>query len=132
MSRIAKISKYKPSALQGRLVFSPVAAMSFGAERSLERIALRAVCLLLAVLACGYLYFVTASVLHVMSRREALATINDIQGKIGALEQQYFALSHDLSPQTGATLGLSPVSDTSYVYRQSTTMGAVTMARDEI
>lgn len=132
MGRIAKISKYKPSVFQGRFDFSPVARMSFTGEHSAERIVLRVICTLLAVLACGYLYFVTASVLHVMSRREALATISNVQGSIGALEQHYFALAHDLTPQAGDALGLSPASKISYVYREEATMGAVTMAHNEI
>ena len=131
MGRIQKISKYKPSILQGRLTFSPVAGMSFKAEHSIERAAFKAICLLLALLACGYLYFVTSSVLHVMARREALSQIDDMQGSIGALEQQYFALSQDITPQSGASLGLSPVAKTDYVYREGT-MGAVTMASHEI
>jgi len=131
MGRTVKISKYKPSSFQGRLTFSPVASMSFKAEHSIERTALKATCLLLALLACGYLYFVTSSVLHVMARREALAQIDAMQGSIGALEQQYFALSQDITRQSGASLGLSPVAKTDYVYREST-MGAVTMASHEI
>jgi len=132
MGKLIKISKYKPSALQGRLDFSPVAQLSFKAEHSLERVAFQAICVLLVALACGYLYFVTASVLHVMARREAIAHITNIQSTIGSLEQQYFALSQDLTPQVGSTLGLAPVSKINYVYRQGTTMGAATMARNEI
>lgn len=129
--RIYKISKYKPSALQGRLDFSGVASISFTAEQQFERAALKAVFAVLVVLGCLYLYFVTSSVLHVMARREALAKINDIQGSIGSLEQQYFALSQSLSPQEGASLGLAPVSETSYVYRPGT-IGAATIARNDI
>ncbi len=132
MGRIMKISRYKPSVFQGKLNFSPVAQLSFTAEHSLERAALRGICALLIVLACAYLYFVTASVLHVMARREALAKVDAIQGSIGALEQNYFALSQSITPQEGALLGLAPVSDTSYVYRQSNTIGAATIASNEI
>ena len=126
-----KISKYKPSALQGRFDFSPVAQLSFGGEHSLERSALRVFCVALVVLACAYLYFVTASVLHVMDRREALAKVSDMQGSIGSLEQRYFTLSHDIMPHMGAALGLSSVEKTSYVYRPGT-IGAATMASNEI
>ena len=126
-----KISKYKPSALQGTFDFSPVAQLSFGGEHSLERMALRMLGVVLIALACTYLYFVTASVLHVMDRREALAKITDMQGSIGTLEQSYFALSHEITPQMAGDLGLSSVKKTSYIYR-SGTIGAVTMASHEI
>ncbi|MBI4088245.1 hypothetical protein HY418_02575 [Candidatus Kaiserbacteria bacterium] len=128
---IRKISKYKPSALQGRIDFTPVARMSFAAEHSFERTALRVIFVSLAALACLYLYFVTASVLHVMARREALAEVNNIQASIGTLEQHYFQLSQGISAQDGPPLGLAPVADTSYVYRPGT-IGAATIARNEI
>jgi hypothetical protein len=131
VKRLQKISKYKPSIFQGRMDFSPVSGMSFTAEHPMERLMLRAACLMLVVLLFGYLYFVTASVLNVMARKEAMAKITNIQGSIGSLEQQYFALSQGLTPQEGETLGLSHVSQTQYVYRPGN-VGAVTIARNEI
>lgn len=129
--RLQKISKYKPSALQGKFDFSPVASLSFHAEHSIERTVLRIVTFILIALACLYLYFVTASVLHVMARREALSKITAIQGSIGALEQHYFTLTEGLSASEGHTLGLAPVEETAYVYRPGT-IGAATIARNEI
>ena len=130
-TRIPKISKYKPSIFQGRFDFAPVAAMSFTAEHSIERLAFKVVAGTLIGLGCLYLYFVTASVLHVMERREALAKVHAIQSTIGSLEQRYFELSQGLSPKDGGKLGLSPVSQTSYVSRPGV-IGAVTIARNEI
>jgi hypothetical protein len=111
--------------------FSGVASLSFTAEQSFERVALKVMFAILVVLGCMYLYFVTSSILHVMGRREALAKVNDIQGSIGSLEQQYFALSQAISPSEGASLGLTPVADVSYVYRPGT-IGAATIARNDI
>lgn len=126
-----KISKYKPSTLQGKIDFTPVARMSFLAEHSIERMAFNAIIVVLAALACFYLYFVTASVLHVMARREALSEVNKIQASIGSLEQRYFELSQRISPQDGPSLGLAPAAHTAYVYRPGT-IGAATIARNDI
>ncbi|MCR4325505.1 MAG: hypothetical protein NUV59_01725 [Patescibacteria group bacterium] len=126
-----KISKYKPSALQARIDFSPVSGISFAGEGAAERAAMKAIVFIIIALMCGYLYFVTASVVHVMARREALAQINSIRGSIGTLEQEYFALAQRLTPDEGPLLGLAPVEETDYVYRPGS-IGAATIASDEI
>jgi hypothetical protein len=131
MNRHSKISKYAPSVLQGKIDFTSVAEMSFGGERSLERLTLRILVVFVVFLACTYLYFVTASVLHVMARREALSRIDAVQGSIGSLEQQYFSLSQGITPDVGQTIGLAPAQKTSYVYRPGT-IGSATIVRNEI
>lgn len=100
-------------------------------EHPFERIAIRVLSLTLVMLVGGYLYFVSASVLNVIARKEALAQTTKIQGVIGGLEQQYFTLSQEVSPATGALLGLTPVQDTQYVYRPGN-VGAATIARNAI
>lgn len=131
MGRIRTIHTHKASALQGRLDLAPVAALTFTAEHSLERAVLRTLIAALVVCACLYLYLVTASVLHVMARREALAQIDSVQSTISSLEQRYFALSQGLTPKEGASLGLAPVDSTSYVYRADS-LGAATIASNAI
>jgi hypothetical protein len=131
-NRIQKISKHAPSIFQGKLDFAAAGrGASLSVEHPLERVAMSALALALVALIGGYLYFVSASVLNVMARREAIAQVAQIEGTIGGLEQQYFALSESVSPQLGAALGLSPARNTQYVYRPGT-IGAVTMARNEI
>ena len=131
-TRIHKISKHVPSIFQGRLAFSAGGQrVSLSMEHPLERTIISALSLLLVVLICGYLYFVSASVVNVMARREAITHISQIQGSIGGLEQQYFALSQEVSPDMAASLGLSPVGTTQYVYRPGN-VGAVTIARNDI
>ena len=131
-TRIQKISKHVPSIFQGRLDFAGQAgSVSLSREHPLEGAVIRTLSILLIALICGYLYFVSASVLNVMARREALSQVSQIQGTIGASEQQYFALSESISPQEGASLGLSPVLNTQYVYRPGN-VGAATIARNEI
>ena len=42
-----------------------------------------------------------------------------IEGSMGALEQQYIALSRSINADSAGTIGLAPVAATSYVYRQT-------------
>jgi len=131
-TRTYKISKHMPSIFQGKLDFSARRdTFSLTAEHPAERTLLRIIFAGLIVLACAYLYFVTASVLNVIASREALAQVTDIEGKIGSLEQRYFALSQAISPQAGETIGLVPVGQTQYIYRPGN-IGAATIARNEI
>lgn len=85
-------------------------------EYPAEALVLRVLCLVLAILSCLYLYFVAASVLNIIARRESDSHAAMIQSSIGDLEQQYFALSQEITPQEAKTLGLSPVTEQQFVY----------------
>jgi len=124
--RLLKISKYKPSILQGKFEFQS-GPVSLSLEHPRERFLLRLLGACLLALVCCYLYFVTASVLNVMASREALAQVDAIHGSIGQLESRYLALSQSTSPDEAAGLGLAPVSGTQYVYRPGN-VGAATIA----
>ena len=126
-----RISKYRPSAQQGQMDFSVARAVSMTREHPLEARILKWLLIALAVLLAAYLYLVCASVLNVISRKEALQQVSDLQGSIGSLEQRYFALSQTITPQAGATLGLSPVSNPHYVYRAGH-IGAANTSANEI
>ena len=131
-ARIHKISKHVPSIFQGRLDFNAAKhGFSLSMEHRLERVIVRGLCIALIALVAGYLYFVSASVLNVIARKEALSQVIKIQGTIGGLEQQYIGLSQSVTPSTGDALGLSPVLNTQYVYRPGN-VGAVTIARNAI
>ncbi len=86
-------------------------------EHPYERRALSILLLTLALLVAGYLYFVTASVLQTMARREATSQIASIKSSTGTLQEKYFALSQHVSPSAAEALGLAPITKTSYVYR---------------
>lgn len=130
--KLLKISKYRPSIFQGKLDFSSAhRGVSLSLEHPAERLVLRVLSIALLALVCGYLYFVSASVLNVIARKEALARVVVIQGSIGGLEQEYFKLSQSVTAQTGEALGLSPVGQPKYVYRPGN-VGAATIARNEI
>jgi hypothetical protein len=93
-------------------------------EYSYERVAFRVLFALLGIILCGYLYFVGASVLNIIARKEASRSSATLQGSIAGLEKKYFLLSEAVTPQTGASLGLAPVSATDYVYRPGATASA--------
>ncbi|KKW24633.1 MAG: hypothetical protein UY74_C0026G0005 [Candidatus Kaiserbacteria bacterium GW2011_GWC2_52_8b] len=122
MSRnVLKISRHVPSVFQGSLDFSGGRTFSLTIEHPLEPLLFRGLFGCLAFLLCLYLYFVTASVLNVIAREEASSRTAELQNSISHMEQNYFALLQDLKPQTGASLGLAPVSQTSYVHRPGAT-----------
>ncbi len=126
-----KISKYRPSLFQGKLDFSTSKGVSLTHEHPLERLLQHALLGALVFLACLYLYFVTATVLNVIAREDAISRVARIEGSIGALEQRHFALSQSVDASSAHTVGLTEVSRTSYVYRPGN-VGAATIARNEI
>lgn len=89
-------------------------------EHPFERQALTLCLAALMCLSCVYVYLVTTSVLHIMGQREAEKKSISMESSIASLEQNYFALSQSITPGTANTLGLAPITDTQYVYRQST------------
>ncbi len=117
--KIQKISKHAPSIFQGRLdmslVSTPHTALSI--EYPTERIILNTLIGLLVACIAGYFYFVAASVVHVMNRKEALTESSRIESTISTLENRYFALSHAITPSSGTSLGLAPIAKIDYVHR---------------
>src|SRR5580698_2693645 len=116
-----KISKHTPSVFQGRLNLAAASKprVSLAVEYPAERMILRGLVAALIVLAMGYLYFVSASVINIMAQKEAMTQSAQIEGSIGALEGQYFSLSQSITPQAAVAMGLTPISvqDTDYVDR---------------
>lgn len=130
-----KISKYRPSLFQGKFDFSLAGqagrrGFSLAYEHPMERLMQSGLFAVLIFLACLYLYFITATVLNVIARKDALGKVARIQGSIGGLEQEYFALSGEVNPASAKGLGLAPVSNTSYVYRPGN-VGAATIAGND-
>ena len=123
-TRIFKISKYKPSIFQGSLKLAPGrrsfpgrTGFSLTIEHPAERIAFRTLVVTLVALACAYGYFVSASVLNVIARKEALAETVSLGSRVSLLERDYYAAAAAIIPSAGDRLGLAPVSNTRYVHR---------------
>ncbi len=131
-SRILKISKYKPSVFQGSLGFSAKrAGFSLTSEHPFEKATLRILIAVLFGLIAAYMYFVSASVLNVIARKEAVSEMASLGSSVSLLERDYYALAAAIKPGEGARLGLSPVSTTKYVHRPGT-VGTATIRPNEI
>ena len=131
-TRIFKISKYKPSIFQGSLRFSQKrTGISLTTEHPAEWFVFRALLASLVVLAFGYVYFVSASVLNVIARKEALKETASLGSTVALLERDYYAATAVLTPSAGEHLGLTPVKDTRYVHRPGT-VGSATVQLNEI
>ncbi len=90
-------------------------------EYTYERVAFRVLFAILGIILCGYLYFVGASVLNIIARKEASRAAVQMQSSIAGLEKEFFALSEGVTVETGSALGLAPVDGTDYVYRPGAT-----------
>ena|SRR3989344_6983592 len=117
-ARIHKISKYKPSIFQGSLGFRQSrSGFSLTMEHSAERVLFRVLIAALIALTFGYIYFVSASVLNVVARKEALSQTASLVSAVSLLERDYYAATAAIKPSAGESLGLAPVSNTRYVHR---------------
>jgi len=117
-TQIKKISKFNPSFFQGKLDFSATRKdFSLTMAHPYETFFLRTLMLILLVLCFGYLYFVGASVLNIIARKEASAETIRLQSAIATMEQEYFALTHSVDASVASTIGLTTVAKTQYVYR---------------
>ena len=101
-------------------------------EHPLERRAFAVSSALVAILFFAYLYFVAASVLNIVARKEADAHATNLQSSIGALEENYFELAQSMTPQLASEIGLAPVAHTAYVYRPGNAASAQLPRRNEI
>jgi hypothetical protein len=105
--------------------------MALSAEHPMETAALRYLSLIVLVLLCAYLYFVSATVLNVIAQREASRASASLESDIGQLEQRYFMLAEGLTEDTAIALGLEPIVARSYVYRPGT-VGSASVSRNAI
>lgn len=117
-TRIQKISKYAPSIFQGKIDFSSRnKGFSLTVEHPAERIVFRTLVSALFLLAILYVYFVGATILNVVARKEAVAQTAHLASAVSELERDYFAISKAIGPEDGARLGLAPVANTVYIHR---------------
>lgn len=91
--------------------------LALSVEHSAENMVLRSLFAVACLLLIGYLYFVSASILNVMARKEALGQASSLQSETANLEQRYFTLSQAMTLQAAQELGLAPIGKADYVYR---------------
>ena len=89
-------------------------------EHPAERLVFQALFVALIVLACTYGYFVSASILNVIARKEALSETASLRSSVALLERDYYALAAGVTPDKGEGLGLAPVAETKYIHRPGT------------
>lgn len=117
-AHLHRMSKYRPSIFQGRLdLFDTAPSFSLTREHPAERAVFRVLIASILVIACVYTYFVGASVLNVIARKEALLQTARLTGAVSALEREYFLIAKSVTPEAGERLGLTPVAKTAYVRR---------------
>ncbi len=99
------------------VIHRKVAALSV--EHPAELLILKAAAFVLAVILCAYAYLVAATALNVIASKEATVRASALEGEVGSLQEQYFALSQSISASSMDSLGLTPVVATAYVYPPS-------------
>ena len=62
-----------------------------------------------------YVYFVGVSVVNLIARKEAFASVQRMNAEVSVLEQNYLTFSHGLTPDQGAELGLTVISPSEYI-----------------
>lgn len=76
----------------------------------------------LAVLAAAYMYCVSATVMHVVVRKETNQSITEMQTKISQLEAEYIAAQHAVSEQVAALPGFVETPEKIFIERADTTL----------
>lgn len=96
-------------------------------EHPAEQFVFRGIVLAIISVCCLYAYLVSMTALNVIAGREATARSARLESTVGRMQQHYFTLSQTVAAAAPNSVGLVPVSETAYVYRQST-VGLVTAA----
>jgi hypothetical protein len=71
----------------------------------------------LALCIAAYLYFVGVSIMNVISNREASVESERLRSAVAGLEKDYFSITKAISPEAAGSLGLTGLSEASYVRR---------------
>lgn len=73
----------------------------------------------LPILFVLYIYFVCASVTHVVARSEVLRETQALQAEINALEAKYIAVQHEVSARVATLDGYVPVTSKQFIDRST-------------
>ena len=96
-----------------------------------EEFVLHALFLMIGLCVVGYAYFVSLSIINVIAHKEAIAQSESLLSEVGTLEEEYFELSKQVTPESGAHLGMTATSDTTFIRRPGA-VGSVAGARTDI
>lgn len=91
-----------------------------------ESYVLQTLSILIVLCVAAYLYFVSVSIMNVITNREASVESERLRSIVGSLEEQYFQLSKAVSPESASAHGLTASASTSFVRRTSAVASNVT------
>lgn len=77
---------------------------------------------MLLVLFALYIYFVSASVLHVVMQQEILQDISLLHTEVSTLEAEYIAAQHDLSDEIATLHGYAASEEKIFIDRSENTL----------
>lgn len=133
MKKALRISRYIPSSSQAKLnLFVTERRVSLAMEHGIEPRVRQALFALLIGFFFLYLYFVSASILNIMARKEANAGATALQSAVARMQGEYFALSEGLDSSTAGSIGLAPIAETHYVYRPGNAASAAVKMTDRM
>ncbi len=87
-----------------------------------EHIVLVTLTSVLLLLFAAYVYFVSASIVHVVIRQEIQQEITAVSSEISDLETHYIALQHSVSKDIATQNGFVAASDKIYIDRSPTNL----------
>lgn len=94
-----------------------------------EHLVLRFLTLALVSGVIAYGYFVGFSIMNVIAHKEAAAKSAQLKSSLSRLEQTYFELTKNMSPDMGSAIGLGPTEHTEYI-RRAGTVGVASRANE--
>ncbi len=79
-------------------------------------------CVLLVSLFAAYMYFLSATVVHVVIRKEVSSEISHVNSEISKLEAEYIKQQHAVSSDVASQRGFVAVRDKIFLDRSDTTL----------
>ena len=76
----------------------------------------------LLILISLYMYYVGATVMHVVVRKEMNRSMSDINSQVSQLEAEYIAAQHDLSARVATLPGFVETPEKVFIERADTTL----------
>jgi hypothetical protein len=70
---------------------------------------------LVCVMVTAYMYFLSASVLHVVMRKEIDTELSQLNSKVGDLEAVYIEMQHAVSNELATREGFVPIDDKIFI-----------------
>lgn len=71
---------------------------------------------------CGYMYFVSASVMHVVMRKELDSQIATLSTLVSQLEEEYIEMQHSVSSEIASTQGFVVANKKIFIDKAASTL----------